>query len=375
MLLKNHNSMNNHSSENKNRENLKSLQRIFISNRVPVSGSINLTNRCNLNCIHCYLGDRNSKLRRPDKELSTSQWLSIIDEITHAGCLNLLLSGGEVMVRDDFEAIYRKAATNGMLVTVFTNGTMFNEKTLSLFEELPPRAIEITLYGATQQTYEKVTRVKGSFRQCLKSIRNLTEKKIRLKLKTMILVQNSHELQDMKEIASGFGVDFRMDPAVSACLDGEKAPIACRVNPAEAVQLDFADPLKTKRWVDYHKKNKNRYSTTEYLFNCGAGLTNFHIDPSGKLLPCMMLNKPAFDLKKGNFIDGWENAIFKIRQIKAASTFKCKDCDKRELCSGCPALFELENGSLETPSEYLCDIAERRREAITANLQIEESLI
>ena len=133
---------------------LKYLQRTFIKKRVPVTGSINLTHRCNLNCVHCYLGGRDSEIRSPNAELNTEQWLEIIDQVTDVGCLDLLLSGGEVLLRPDFETIYQKAVSNGLLVTVFTNGTLLNGKILSLFADLPPQYIEISLYGATAHTYE-----------------------------------------------------------------------------------------------------------------------------------------------------------------------------------------------------------------------------
>ena len=74
--------------------NLLTLQRHFITNRVPASGSFNLTNRCNLKCVHCYLGDQNSNLRTAQAELNTGQWLDLIDQITESGCLYLLLTGG-----------------------------------------------------------------------------------------------------------------------------------------------------------------------------------------------------------------------------------------------------------------------------------------
>ena len=70
--------------------------------RVPVSGSIELTRSCNLKCIHCYLGKNNPDGRNADRELNTSQWKQVIDEITEAGCLFLLMTGGEPFLRKDF---------------------------------------------------------------------------------------------------------------------------------------------------------------------------------------------------------------------------------------------------------------------------------
>ena len=247
--------------------------------------------------------------------------------------LGVFLSTDPVAIdRSSFELIYKKAVTKGLLVTVFTNGTLINERILSLFEDLPPQYVEISLYGATTQTYESITGIKGSFDQCLRGIQKLFDRNIRFKLKTMMLTQNCQEWDEIKNIADSFGVKFRMDPVVFACLDGNKSPLDCRVDPAEAVKADFSDPDRARLWKEYFLKTRKPSSGKKLLFNCGAGLTNFHIDPSGTLLPCPMLSKPSFDLLNGDFLDGWQNEINKLRSIKAPADHKCNTCSKRGIC-------------------------------------------
>ncbi len=347
-----------------NIHNINSLQRHMLANKVPVAGSINLTNRCNLSCAHCYLGCRGSKLRSAKTEMSTGQWLSILDQITEAGCLFLLLTGGEVLLHPDFNTIYHKSATSGLLIDIFTNGTLISDQTVSLFMDLPPQSVEISLYGATAKTYEAVTGVKGSFSKCIQGIESLLNKKIKVKLKTMMLSLNRGEWAAMEKIASSYGIDFRMDAAVSPCLDGDGSPLEFRVDPEEAAREDFANPERADRWVKHFNETQVT-ADDEYLYNCGAGLTNFHINPDGTLLPCMMLNGPAYDLTKGSFEDGWENTIPGLRKIKAGKEYRCNRCKLRNLCSGCPAFFELESGSPEKHSEYLCSLAEKRLQEIS----------
>ena len=356
----------NHYTDKVNLERIKKLQTHFVSKRIPSSGSISLTYSCNLQCTHCYLGKSSSSMRSSGQELSTEKWFDIIDQITDAGCLNLLISGGEPLIRKDFGSIYRKAVTNGILVTVFTNGTLFSEEILALFSELPPQAVEISIYGASPTTYEKATGIDNAFGKCLEGIINLNNRGIRFKLKTMLLNSNFHEIKAIKNIAARFGVDFRMDPAITACLDGDKTPLSCRVSPEEAVQADLTEPGRRERYQGYYEKYKNP-KTGHNLFNCGAGLTNFHINPEGILLPCMMLKSPAADLKSSSFTEGWENTISSIRTLKADKEFICNACDKRGLCNACPAYFELESGSPQVRSEYLCAIAEKRFQALNGN--------
>ena len=371
LLLKSNHTMDCQTGYQQNLNNLLDLQHHLITNRVPASGSINLINRCNLSCVHCYLGSSDSKLRSSKAELKSDQWLSIIDQLTEAGCIYVLLTGGEPLLHPEFEIIYHKCVTNGLLVDVFTNGTLITEKTLSLFTNLPPQSVEISLYGATPQTYETITGVRDSFNKCLQGIEGLVRKQVNVKLKTMMLTWNRGEWEAMGKIAASFGVGFRMDPAISPCLDGNSSPLQYRVDPAEAIKADFANPERAASWVKYFKQTELDTEDV-YLYGCGAGLTNFHIDPDGTLLPCMMLHEPAYDLTKGNFMDGWKNKIPALRSIKAGKDYQCNRCKLRGLCGSCPAFFELENGSPENHSEYLCSLAKYRLEEISRILSIKK---
>ncbi len=91
--------------------------------RVPLSGSIEITFRCNLRCVHCYISDYSG-----DGEMTTPEILRILDEIADAGCLWLLLTGGEVLSRTDFPEIYLHAKRRGFLLTVFSNGVLFDDR-------------------------------------------------------------------------------------------------------------------------------------------------------------------------------------------------------------------------------------------------------
>ena len=108
--------------------------------RVPMTGGIALTHRCNLKCIHCYAGPEHNSSQK--QEPSTERWLELIDEIADAGCLFLLLTGGDPMVRSDFAGIYRHAKESGMMVTVFTNGTLINSEIMMSMLELRRKTLK-----------------------------------------------------------------------------------------------------------------------------------------------------------------------------------------------------------------------------------------
>ncbi len=347
-----------------NQEWLKQFHVKAAGRRLPVSGSLELTTSCNLKCVHCYLGPQQNRNKTRNLEMSTRQVISILDEITEAGCLSLLITGGESLLRKDFPEIYRHARRKGLLVSVFTNGTVITDEILELFSDFHPRQVEISLYGATRATYEKITRVRGSYEKCLDGITRLLARHINVKLKTVLMTYNRHELSAMKEMASEYGVKFRFDPDIFPCLENEdKSALNLRVPPEEVIEIEASDEERLRHWVDYYEKRKD-LPVTENLYECGAGLTSFHIDPYGNVSPCLMTPQYKYTLRNSKFITRWRDDIAAIREKKPRDGYTCNSCEMRVACTGCPAFFAAENGADDVKSDYICAMATLRYEAI-----------
>lgn len=330
------------------------------SEGVPLSGSIDLTNRCNLACVHCYLGGRRDCGK--SAEMPRERLFALIDELAESGCLFLLLTGGEPLLRPDFPAIYRHARSRGLLVSLFTNGTLINRGFIDLMRELPPNNLEISLYGATAATYEAITSVPGSFARCMAGIGLLARAGIPFTLKTMLMNANRHELPALRRVADELGAPFRMDAGLFPRFDGDRSPVAQRLDPADAVACEFADPDLARRWALYHATHHP--APTDSLYECGAGRNSFHIKADGALVPCLMLEHLRQGLPEGGFLAAWGRLREAISSRIAGPDYPCRGCDDRLLCGICPALFLLETGSEETKSEFICAIGRQRALAI-----------
>lgn len=336
-------------------EYLTQFREKVVRNRVPTSGSIELTRRCNLRCIHCYLGDQTDIWKQTDSELDTAQWINIIDQFTEAGCLKLVITGGEPLIRSDFPEIYTHAKKKGLLVSVFTNATLINEKMIRLFKDLPPLLIEVSLYGATAETYEKITGVKISYEKCIRGIQLLKEAGINFWLKSPIMTVNQHEYYMIEEIAKQYDVHFYFDASIFPKLDGDKQPIKLRISTDEALSLMFSNREKQINAIELFKKRSFRKIDGDALYSCGAGLTTFHIAAEGILQPCLRAFEPKYDLKMGRFYEGWRDVLSSIREKKVLNhSFPCLGCEKKIICRYCPPYFKLENGDEYIPSEYIC---------------------
>ncbi len=330
--------------------------------RIPIDGSIEVTARCNLKCVHCYINLPAGDIEAKNKELTYKEICNILDQIVDEGCLWLLLTGGEPFLRPDFLDIYTYAKKKGMLITLFTNGTLLTPYVSDYLSELPPHSIEITLYGLTQETYEKVTGISGSYKQCMNGIDLLLERKLPLKLKTMVMTINKHEIWDMKKFAEDLNVEFRFDPVLNLRIDGDKKPDNFRILPDEVIALDLADEKRMKQWLEFCKKFLGMPFNSDYLYQCGTGHQTFHIDPYGNLSVCMMSRIPSYDLRKGIFKEAWYSFIPNVLSEKWNQNTPCRSCNLISLCDQCPGLAQIEHGEPESPVDYLCQIAHLRAE-------------
>jgi len=330
--------------------------------RWPIFGSVELTFRCNLRCVHCYVADAAPR-RPPQAELSVSEFERIFGEVAGAGCLWMLLTGGEPLVRRDWQAIYLAAKRQGLLITLFTNGTLLTPRQADFLAEWRPLLVEITLYGRTQATYERITGIPGSHARCLRGIELLLERGIPLKLKTMVMTLNRHELGEMKSYAESLGVDFRFDAMLNAAIGGDHTPLGYRIPPEEVVQLDLAEDRRVQEWRALYTRSHQVSSASPYLYNCGAAVNSFHIDPYGQLYACMLARRRGYNLREGTFAAGWSDFLLGERSLPASKDTPCRHCELLSLCGQCPAWADLEHGDPQEPVPYLCQTAHRRAKA------------
>ncbi len=343
--------------------------------RWPLNGSIELTFRCNLNCVQCYCNLPAGDTQARAQELSSDEIRSLVDQIVAQGCLWLCFTGGEPLLRPDFSEIYLYAKKKGLIVNLFTNGTLIDEHVADFLAEWPPRRIEVTMYGITERTYEAVTRVPGAFARCRRGIDLLLERGLPLMLKTTVTTLNAHEVPEIRRFAKERGLRYRYDPLLIPRLDGSKEPTSYRIPPAQVVELDRLDGGRVEVLGELSDKYRGSIGD-EALFGCGAGRNGFNVDPYGNLGLCMSNRYHTYSLREGSFEEGWREYIPSVRALTAEGQpgdDECRSCTKIALCGQCPSWSYLEHGDLHSRVEYLCEIAHLRERFLRGEMELQEA--
>ena len=140
---------------------------------VPITGSFELTPLCNLNCKMCYVRVNRTEQEKISRLQTAEEWTALAEKLRDAGTLFLLLTGGEPLLYPAFRAVYLAVRKRGMIVTVNTNGTLLNEDWAAFFAKNPPRRVNVTLYGASGETYKSLCGDETGYAKAMRGIRLL----------------------------------------------------------------------------------------------------------------------------------------------------------------------------------------------------------
>jgi radical SAM protein with 4Fe4S-binding SPASM domain len=333
---------------------------------------LEITARCNNNCRHCYINLPANDKKAKEKELTFSQIKRIIDQAADLGAMWCLINGGEPFLREDFPEIYLYLKQKGILVSVFTNATLITDRHIQLFKKYPPRDIEVTVYGVTKETYEKVTGKAGSFAAFMRGINLLLENNIEPRFKAMVLRSNFNQLAQIFDFCRQRTKDyFRFDQLLHLRFDGNKKKNARirseRLSAEEIAVIEKNDP---ERFQAMQKKcNKfvmpEVHAACNHIFHCGAGKGTFTVSYDGFFRLCSSLYHPdcIYDLKRGSLRQAYRDFVLRVRDMRSNSKEfleKCRACPIINLCLWCPAHSYLETRELDKPVDYFCEVAHAR---------------
>ena len=342
---------------------------------------IELTERCNNACIHCYINQSENDPLLKSLEMDTSFIKAILQQAAALVCLNVRITGGEPLLREDFVELYVYTRRLGMYVILFTNATRITEDLCKLFKRIPPgKPISVSVYGMHANSYDAVAARRGAFDEFWQGINLLKTHNIPFIVKQSLLPQNRDELDEFEAFAEqlphmehtpGYSMNFdlrarRDDPRKNAFIK------RLRLTPDETVAMLTREP---KKYIKEMRQFADKFMGPhgDRLFSCGAGLGTC-VDAYGKAQMCMLLRHPEtvypldeklhHERHPETTLSPLEYALKivfpEVRQMRAqnpAYLKRCALCFLRGLCEQCPAKSWEEHGTLDTPVEYLCEVA------------------
>jgi radical SAM protein with 4Fe4S-binding SPASM domain len=341
-------------------------------NKQPLLNSLDaeLTERCNNNCVHCYINVAAEDAPAKSKELSTGEWKELLTQAVALGCITVRFTGGEPLLREDFEELYLFARRQGLRVILFTNATRLTPRLAKVLSAVPPlEKVEVTLYGMKPESYERTSRLPGSFQAAWQGIGLLKEHQIPFGIKSVMLPPNRAEVDPLKRWASVNVPGMEHDPAWTILFDlRARRDSAAKNGLIRTLRPSAAECLEVfARGADYRAEMQQfcrrlLAPQAESLFACGAGAGQGCIDAYGFFQPCLQLRHPGavVNLRNMSLEKALTSFMPQLRALKSENPIyleRCSRCFLKGLCEQCPAKSWMEHGTLDTPVDYLCEVA------------------
>lgn len=305
---------------------------------IPIRAYLELTAKCNFNCLHCFFSPLFS---RNKKEMTTNEFFSVLDQLADIGTFYLDITGGEPLIRPDFWKIIEHARKREFAITLYTNGSLITEEAAQRLADLFLYRIVVSIYGMSEGVYKTVTGASHTFKKAMHGLELLTKKEVNLYVGVVLMRENFFQLRTFENFLKKIGVEYGFVWEFHPCIDGSQTPLRHMLTLSQIEKLLHLHPELSQPAMD------PTFDASEALCFEG-GHDNVEISCDGEVKPCRFLEnhvnireKPIREiLKKDPF-------FMRIRGLRFRHLPRqCLKCKAITFCRPCPFRLFLHTGSI-----------------------------
>ena len=334
--------------------------------RVPISGTFELTPACNMRCRMCYIQ------HTPQQEAlqPADFFIDVMEQAMAQGLLFPLLTGGEPLLYPEFDKLYERLARMPLHLCINTNATLLDRERVAWLAKCPPKRLNISLYGASDETYARLCGNPNGFTQVLHAFDLLKEYDISFRVHSVMVPENVADYQGIVDVCNRYrvplGVANYMFPSYrkeEGCVQAHDrlAPKQLAENSLLFLRDHFKGMEKAYRiYVEQRCAAFERPEIYSLYGNrkvaCRAGSCVFWVDWRGHVSGCGIHDQNRIDLHATPFAQAWKTIVGDTQSIRLSE--KCKFCKYRCICPTCAAAAFCETGAMDGTPEYLCAYCE-----------------
>ncbi|MEW5767679.1 MAG: radical SAM protein [bacterium] len=332
------------------------------------------TRRCNLSCLHCRAGARDKPY---EGELSTSEALTMIDQIREVGRPTLILTGGEPLLREDIFDLAAYGIEKGLKVVMAPNGLLLTREVAKKLLKIGIPRISISLDGPEAESHDRLRGVPGAFEGVLAGIRAARSVGLPFQINTTITRRNCDQIEAIMNLAVELGAAachafFLVPTGRGEGLKGEEltgqeyedilirfyeegkrlliptraicAPHYFRIIRQRGGKIQGGHPARHKPG-EGHPGGLSAGGWSTLSRGCLAATSFCFISHRGIVSPCGYLEIEGGNIREKTFQEIWEGStIFNELRNPAAYKGKCGRCQYLAVCGGCRARAYAETG-------------------------------
>ena len=307
---------------------------IFAKQHKLFSLALELTWRCPLKCIHCYIDD--APKFPAANELTTDEYKKILRQAREMGCVQVLFTGGEVLLRRDLCDLVEYATELGLIVNVYTTGVGLTDESFERLCATTVNSISFSLYSGVADEHDKITGVKGSFKQTLKAALKFKAAGVNTFIKSVVIQQNLSSIESLYRLGERLNLYVSVSSRIVAGHDGKCAENFFLGN----LEL-YKKFFKLRAHYVPADPTADEFCREAMLDGsaCNAGRSSISIDPFGGVHACITFREAFGSVREDDLQTLWERARhidFGNRRLRDV-TPHCSNCKYLRYCTVCVA--------------------------------------
>lgn len=320
----------------------------------PFQASYEMTPFCNFKCNMCYVRLDPEQAKAQGKLLSTEQWLQIALDSRKMGTTVLEVTGGEATTRADFPVLYEAFSKMGFLIHLRTNGYLIRGELLNLLKKYKPRRISVTLYGASDDTYQKVCGISDGFSVVTQNVLAMRDAGLNVRLIMTVTNDNRDDLEKLIRWAKDH--DTTIMP-----YGGLITPVRAAKRSIDHLQVQIPDDefdLTEEEKQSAYYEIADRPALMKPFWMCRGFGAKCCISWDGRMTVCNTFTPIWSDVVKDGYEKAFHDLYDKLKKLKRPQ--ECDSCAFIEYCGACPAQILSATGDPEHTCDAICRLARKR---------------
>ncbi|MEA3350535.1 MAG: radical SAM protein [Chloroflexota bacterium] len=309
----------------------------------PYRMDLALTYRCNNNCAHCY----NARPRNYP-EISTQQWMDIIDRLWELSVPHIIFTGGEPTLRDDLPELIARAEANGQITGINTNGRRLSDQSfINALVQAGLDHVQITLESHNPEIHNKMVGMKGAWEQTVAGLGNVLGTELYLMTNTTMLRDNFATLGETLDFLAELGIPtVGLNALIYA---GRGATVGTGLEENELPALLELAQNKTRandqRLIWYTPTQYCHFDPMQYdlgVKGCTAALYNMCVEPDGGVIPCQSYYQQLGNILQDPWDSIWNHELAVYLRERKYVPAECHSCALLQECGGgCPLALDV----------------------------------
>ena len=320
------------------------IKKYAIKNHLLFQVEIDITSKCNADCVFCYQGQHNDA----ENELSRDQIFKIFDELKEMGTMHIGFAGGEPFARNDCIEILKESKKRGFRTTLVTNAHLISDDDIKWLSKIMIDHVQVSFHSVDLENYLWHFGInnKDFFYKALSNVRKMIESNIDIGIAVTVTNKNIDEAKRIVDFFTKLGINSKKIQ-FNLLLKGKK---------------EIIDFYPSEEQILNNKDIVNSSEKGERGLLCSAGRISCAINSKGEVFPCTFFNTPIGNINYQSLHEIWNESHYLgiLRSITEKHFEKCVNCMVNQKCHVCLVDNLNQTGNVFTPSDLYCKIRHKK---------------